>query len=345
MALTPKQVVNELAETGRRVTERQLIDWRRRELLPALSEKGQGQGKGKIYFWTRPDILDRVAFVADHKGWDTSRIILVLWCCGFEVPQTTLKEAWLEEIEKVTRLVTKQNMNAQWRLKAQDYFDDLDEAFHQHAAAFKNLKAAEGDDIAKFAYETVQVICAFIFANAVQDDIKIEIDHINQYLPTYKPQLGDYPEFGFPTINVEAALSMRRFVNVFEMRDAIRDATRAQFDEAQFIWRTVCRAFILMSDASSSPQIGLTEGRIAQVTFGRLALSALMVALQTKAERPLVRLNEAIAELMDWLEAGRKAGKWHKTTDLGRFFSEEIDPEFKRKFASLWSALAAAIQA
>jgi hypothetical protein len=100
MALTPNQVINELAETGRRVTERQLIDWRRRELLPALSEKGQGQGKGKIYFWTQPDIVDRVAFVADHKGWDTSRIILVLWCCGFEVPQTTLKEAWLEELKR-----------------------------------------------------------------------------------------------------------------------------------------------------------------------------------------------------------------------------------------------------
>jgi hypothetical protein len=76
-------------------------------------------------------------------------------------------------------------MNAQWRLKAQDYFDDLGDAFHQHAAAFKNLKAAEGDDIAEFAYETMQVICAFIFANAVPDDIEIEIDHINQYLPTY----------------------------------------------------------------------------------------------------------------------------------------------------------------
>jgi hypothetical protein len=70
-----------------------------------------------------------------------------------------------------------------------------------------------------------------------------------------------------------------------------------------------------------------------------------MVAMQTKAERPLVRLNEAIAELMDWLEAGRKAGKWHKSTDPGRFFSKEIDPEFKRKFASLWGEFAAAIQA
>jgi hypothetical protein len=42
-------------------------------------------------------------------------------------------------------------------------------------------------------------------------------------------------------MNVEAALSMRRFVNVFEMRDAIRKATPTQITEAEFIWRTICR--------------------------------------------------------------------------------------------------------
>src|ERR1700733_4854018 len=124
---------------------------------------------------------------------------------------------------------------------------------------------------------------------------------------------------------------MRRFVNVFKMRKAIRKATLTQFNEAQFIWRTVCRAYILMSGASSSPQIGLTEGRIVQATFGRLVLSALMVALQTKTERPLVRLIEAIAELMDWLEAGVKGGKWRGPKDLDLFFSKEIGPDFKPK--------------
>jgi hypothetical protein len=137
---------------------------------------------------------------------------------------------------------------------------------------------------------------------------------------------------------------MRRFVNVFKMRKAIRKATLAQFNEAQFIWRTVCRAYILMSGASSSPQIGLTEGRIVQATFGRLVLSALMVALQTKTERPLVRLIEAIAELMDWLEAGLKAGKWRGPKDLDLFFSKEIGPDFKPKIAALWDEFFVAIQ-
>jgi hypothetical protein len=313
MALTPKQVTDELAKTGRRVTERQLTDWRARELLPELSEKGEGQGKGKIYFWTQPDILERVAFVADHKGWDTSRVIFVLWCCGFEVPQKALKEAWLE---------------------AQDYFDELEDAFHQHAAAFEKLKRAEGDDMAQFAYEAVQVVFAFVFANAIQNDVDVEIDYINQYLKTYKPMIGEYREYGLPIINVEVALSMRRFVNVFAMRDAIRKATPTQIAEAEFIWRTICRLPALVSQARS-PELGLTWARRLQATFGRPVLSSLMVALRTKGEAPFVRLFEAVSELLDKLEAAKEGRAGIEPEDLGRI-SPEIALDFLPTIVTLW---------
>ena len=338
MALTSKQVINELAKTGRRVTARKLTDWRARELLPQLSEKGKGRGKGKVYLWTQPDILDRAAFVADHKGWDTSRVILVLWCCGFEVPQKTLKGAWLEEIEKVTRLVTKQDMNAEWRLKAQDYFDELGDAFHQHAVAFRNLKRAENDDMAEFAYETVQMVCAFIFANVISEDIDIEIDHINQYLPYYKPKIGDYREYGgFPMINVEVASSMRRFINVFEMRDAIREATPTRIAEAEFIWRTICRLLTLVPPARS-PELGLTWERRIQATFGRPVLSSLMVVLRTKGEVPFVRLFEAVSEHLDKLEATKEGKPGIGLVDLGRL-SPERGLDFPPGVVALWDEL------
>jgi hypothetical protein len=347
MALTPKQVIDKLTKTGRCVQARTLTDWRARGLLPKLTEKGQGQGKGKAYFWTQADILDRVALVVDHKGWDTSRLILVLWCCGFEAPPTALKEAWLEAIETVTRLVSKQDVNAQWRLKAQGYSERLGDVFHQYAAATEKRRRSKGDDMAEFAYETVQLGFAFVFANAIPNDATEEIDHINGYLKTCRPLADKYREYGhsaIDVIDVKAALSMRRFANVFEIRDAIRKATPAQFAEAQFIWQTACRAFILLSGASPSPEIGLTEGRIAQATVGRPALSALMVALQTKAEIPLVQLVEAIAEQMDRFEAGRKAGKRLGPQDLVRF-SEKIGPDFRPKIAALWDEFCAGIQA
>jgi hypothetical protein len=84
MPLTPKQVIEELAKTGRHVEARTLTDWRNRGLLPKLTERGQGHGRGKAYFWTDPDILDRVALVADLPSWETDRTILALWSWGFE---------------------------------------------------------------------------------------------------------------------------------------------------------------------------------------------------------------------------------------------------------------------
>ena len=72
--------------------------------------------------------------------------------------------------------------------------------------AFERQKKAEGDDMAAFAYETVQLVCAFIFTNAPKKDFSIEIDYINQFIPKYRSKIGEYREGGLPTINVEAAL-------------------------------------------------------------------------------------------------------------------------------------------
>ena len=103
MTLTPNQVIEELAKTGRHVEARTLTDWGSRGLMPKPIEKGRGQGKGKSYFWTDHNILDRVALVADLPSWETDRTILALWFCGFEVSPEQMREAWLKSIERVSR--------------------------------------------------------------------------------------------------------------------------------------------------------------------------------------------------------------------------------------------------
>ena len=99
MTLTPKQVIEELAKTGRHVEARTLTDWGARGLIPKPIEKGRGRGKGKSYFWTDDNILDRVALVADLPSWETDRTILFLWFCGFEV-LTGPNEGSLAQIDR-----------------------------------------------------------------------------------------------------------------------------------------------------------------------------------------------------------------------------------------------------
>jgi hypothetical protein len=162
MTLTPKQVIEELAKTGRHVEARTLTDWRSRGLLPKLTDRGRGQGKGKGYFWTDNNILDRVALVADLPSWDTDRTILALWFCGFEVSPEQMKEAWLKSIERVSRQIAKQDMNSPFESTTQlSYFEQLGDKLHNIAVFFKRQKKAEGDTMSEFAYELAQLGLSF----------------------------------------------------------------------------------------------------------------------------------------------------------------------------------------
>ena len=158
MALTPKDVLDELAKTGRHVEARTLTDWLTRGRIPKPIEKGRGRGKGKSYFWTDHNILDRVALVADLPSWETDRTILALWFCGFEVSPEQMREAWLKSIERVSRQLAKQDMNAPTENTGQlSYFEQLGDKLHNISALFERQKKAEGDAVSEFAYELAQL--------------------------------------------------------------------------------------------------------------------------------------------------------------------------------------------
>jgi len=162
MTLTPKQVIEELAKTGWHVEARTLTDWRSRGLLPKLTDRGQGHGKGKGYFWTDNNILDRVALVADLPSWETDRTILALWFCGFEVSPERMKDAWLKSIELVLRQLAKQDMNALVENTAQLlYFEQLEDTLHNIATKFARQKKAEGDAMSEFAHDLAQLGFSF----------------------------------------------------------------------------------------------------------------------------------------------------------------------------------------
>lgn len=342
MALTPKQLIDELAKTGRHVSKRLLTDWRQRRLLPELTHKGRGPGKGASYFWEQANILDQAVFIADLPSWNTPQIIFALWCSEFDVPPEAIREAWLDAIERLSRSWAKQDMDAPTEGEAQFYFERMEDNFHKLATSFVRLKRAEGDDMAEFAYQMVQLAFALLFGEAISEDLEGELFEINQHLKWYKPKFGKYREFGLPAIEFEVVLALRRFANVFEMRDAICEATPAQIAEAQFIWGIICRAFIIFAGAEPSPHLGLTAARIAQGTLGPPLLSCLIVALRTAGEAPLVRLFHVIAEQLDKMEMARKAGQWADANDLARH-SNLIDPEFGPTITALWHQFCAGI--
>jgi hypothetical protein len=241
MKLTPKQVIEELAKTGRHVEARTLTDWRSRGLLPKLTDRGRGRGKGKGYFWTDDNILDRVTLVADLPSWETDRTILVLWFCGFEISVEQMREAWLKSIERVSRQLAKQDMNAAAENTTPiSYFEQLEDALHSVASIFRRQKKREGDDISTFAYQLAQLGLSFALANSVSNDFEADIKNINVNMAKYRPYFTEKTDYKFRELHPEFFLSMRKFTNIFEIRKTVQTATPAQFETSQFIWKTIC---------------------------------------------------------------------------------------------------------
>jgi hypothetical protein len=323
MALTPKQVIEELAKTGRHVEPRTLTDWRSRGLLPKLSDRGRGHGKGKGYFWTDDNILDRAALVADLPSWETDRTILVLWFCGFEVSPEQMREAWLKSIERVSRQLAKQDMNAPAESTAElSYFEQLGDALHSVASVFRRQKKAEGDAMSAFAYELAQLGLSFALANSVSDDFEWEIENINHHLSNYKPTFAKNADYKFPEINLEFILSKRKFANIFEIRNAAQTATLNQLETAQFIWKTLCRVIGQTWPQEPSAELGLTTGRRFQGAFGPLVQSLIVVALQTEAHASLVQILVLLSARADELEAARARGMWAGPKGAEDFWTE-----------------------
>ena len=96
---------NDLAKNGRPVTRRRLTDWRSKHLLPRLHSRGRGTGKGKHYFWTEPDILERALFVheAFAHGATTKAILLALLWAGFSVPAKLTRQIWIKRLTFLER--------------------------------------------------------------------------------------------------------------------------------------------------------------------------------------------------------------------------------------------------
>jgi hypothetical protein len=336
MTLTPKQVIDELAKTGRHVEARTLTDWRSRGLLPKLTDRGLGQGKGKGYFWTDDNILDRVALVADLPSWETDRTILVLWFCGFEIALGQMRDAWLKSIERVSRQLAKQDMNAPAVNTTQlSYFERLEDALHGVASIFMRQKEAEGDAMSTFAYQLAQLGFSFVLANSISDDFAGEIENINRHLSSYKPPFAKVTDYKFPEIDFEFILSKRKFINIFEIRTAAQSATLAQLETAQFIWKTICRVIGQVWPEEAPAELGLTTTRQFQGTFGPMVLSIIVVSLQTQGHTPLVRIFALLAARADELETARARGIWAGAKGAQKFWAENR-AHLLEQIESLW---------
>jgi hypothetical protein len=98
-----------------------------------------------------------VAFIADHYGSTTRPIICALWCSGFTVPTETLRSAWLESIERVLKIWSKQDKFQTSAIVTETYFENLSDSFHGLATYAAKMEPPLTNPFKSVQYETTIV--------------------------------------------------------------------------------------------------------------------------------------------------------------------------------------------
>jgi hypothetical protein len=140
--ITVVQLQSELGRLGYSVTERALVDWRAKGLLPALMSRGRGRGRGKELFWRSPRIVEQGVVVCQllAKKYPNDEARLFLWFLGFPVKASGVRAAWLSRLGKVELNLAGKRNNALSRRKSA-FLDPEDEISVLTAPYLKKIAA------------------------------------------------------------------------------------------------------------------------------------------------------------------------------------------------------------
>jgi hypothetical protein len=101
---TPAQLCDRLRDLGIDRNERNLTDWRKKGLLPALLSESAGRGCGVKRFW-KEDVLEQ-AIAADWLMTQSDRADEArfgLWLSGYKVDPALAQQAWIQHLNRIQR--------------------------------------------------------------------------------------------------------------------------------------------------------------------------------------------------------------------------------------------------
>ena len=115
MGVTSKEVIERLKQSGRhRFTERQLTDFRCRQLLPALQRFKQPGSRKPLYLWDE-GVIAQAAYLHDLLQWDRQydRLYIPLWLEEYDISLRAVRRLTLRFIDRHLTQLTKGKTDAE----------------------------------------------------------------------------------------------------------------------------------------------------------------------------------------------------------------------------------------
>lgn len=298
MERTPNQVVEELLQTDRLTTARQLTSWRSKHLLPPLTRRGRGRGPGAIWIWDQADIVDRAALVFDLLALRsrTSFALLGLWRCGFEVHPPALRAAWCDRLTLGLPVWMREGRGRKARLKRTGRtFEEIEDQYGDMASSIARRLESQKNAPPESMIQPVLSLLGLLYNSWISDDPEAELDAILDGLDMFSDRSKNgSSEFQtarfFSSQDAERKYHhVRERVSFVNIRTKIAKISESEINEISDLWRNLIEISSRLFGASDDdgPVQGLTEQRKAYCAFGSVGMPVLAALIGLPIWGPL----------------------------------------------------------
>lgn len=262
MKLTEQELIEEFERRDIALNKRVLTDWRAKGYLPRLQTKGLGKGRGKLYFWTDPTVIERALLVdealqADHRG---AKIPFILWLFGYQIHSPLIRAHLLTGVERFKKMAVGEREG--WGV-VEDHVEDIVSKYYYAARKYPHLGLRQ--DLPP----TVLEMIINVFINSAYDlnDVPFEegVEAAINVGPEFSAQNDTQPVSIDPSERRNSAKQIWKFVHehfsLAPVQAALREATENDLLRTQADIGTIFR--LVRGKLMEKPEVNsLREMRI-----------------------------------------------------------------------------------
>lgn len=304
LRITPKELLDYLASTGRIVFPRTLTDWRAKGLLPPLKEAGRGRGPGKLQYWDDPAVRQQAIVLFDTLAAKrrTDSALWVLWFCGFDVDPEKVRVYWLETLD------------AALFKKDRDFQETISDKYAAEFGRLADLMVAKQN----WDLETAEPIAREILVSANElPSIPIDKEEFGELFAAVKCLIADFNQ----DQPIKCRLTRKRFQrwlqlykaysSVAGLKQTLFRITVPELGRAQNYLITLgslLLAFAKAAHTNPDEYQFLEIRRLFAPIFGRQLIEAILLVMNSGQEEILASAQPIICRITEAINRGEYAG-------------------------------------
>jgi hypothetical protein len=236
MAYNTANLLHDLESRGYIVTARQIVDWTHKRLMPGPRQRGMGYGRGSVYTWPDPGILDQVMAICDllNEYRRVNAIRLPLWLLGYNIESTEACHVMRERLQGLEK----------WLTGYDRVSSDPDDAADQVSDRLCRLpERVDGPDFsAETPTESIELLVNVVANPGYEiklDILQYAVEEFNCYVRDSAKQ-HSMPSIDELLVWMPVLLRHLQPLSVPKLIDAVTQATDADLETAHADWMLIC---------------------------------------------------------------------------------------------------------